>query len=97
MPSAQHVLLAIVIKKTENVNLSDPVLTYIRQTYGDRDAEDAADDLAAVQKMRNDIVVAQSGAQAAQRESLTKWDKLLASAMHSPHAGPSRAPRVPTR
>lgn len=72
MPSAQHVLLAIIVKRTDNVNLKDPVLAYVKATYGDRDAEDAQDDLEAIQRMRDDIVVAQNGAQAAQRVSLTK-------------------------
>lgn len=65
-------MLAIHCKRTDNVELTNPVLAHVRETYGDRDAEDAADDLAAIQAMRNEMVTAQSGSQVAQKDSLTK-------------------------
>jgi programmed cell death 6-interacting protein len=72
MPSAQTVMLAIHCKRTENVELKAPILQYIREAYSDRDADDAADDLAAVQTLRNELVLAQSGAQGMLKESLAK-------------------------
>lgn len=72
MPSAQHVLLAIHIKRTDNVELKNPILSYIRETYSDREAEDAVDDLAAIQALRNEIVQAQTGSQLNAKDTYTK-------------------------
>lgn len=71
-PSPHHVMLAIHCKRTDQIELKSPILAYVRETYSDREAEDALDDLAAVQGLRNDIVIAQAGTQAGLRESLTK-------------------------
>lgn len=72
MPSAQHVLLAIHIKRTDNVELKNPILSYIRETYSDREAEDAVDDLAAIQAVRNEIVQAQTGSQLNAKDTYIK-------------------------
>jgi programmed cell death 6-interacting protein len=72
MPSAHNVMLAIHAKRTDNVDLKGPILTYIRETYSDREADEAVDDLAVVQQLRNEIATAQAGSQAAFRDSLTK-------------------------
>jgi programmed cell death 6-interacting protein len=72
MPSAQHVMLAIHCKRTDNVEIKNPVLSYVRETYGDRDADEALDDLVAIQNQRNSIVVAQSGSAGASKDSLVK-------------------------
>ena len=71
-PSPNHIMLAIHCKRTDQVELKAPILAYIRDTYSDREAEDAEDDLALVQSLRNDIVASQSGPQAAIKEQLTK-------------------------
>lgn len=73
MPSAQHVMLAVHCKRTEQLDVKAPILSYIRATYSDAEAEDAADDLAAVQAQRNELVTAQSSATGAPRkEALLK-------------------------
>ena len=73
MPSPNHIMLAIHCKRTDQVELKGPILTYVRETYSDREAEDAEDDLELVQALRNEIVQAQaSGPQAALKEQLTK-------------------------
>jgi programmed cell death 6-interacting protein len=68
MPSAQHVMLAAHCKKTEQVDVKTPVLTYIRNTYSSAEADEAADDLAAVQALRNELVTAQGSAAGPRRE-----------------------------
>jgi programmed cell death 6-interacting protein len=65
-------MLAVHCKRTENVDLKGPILGYIRETYSDREADEALDDLAVVQQLRNEIAVAQSGSPAALRDSLCK-------------------------
>ncbi len=72
MPSAQTVMLAIHCKRTDTVELKNPILSYIRETYSDRDADDSIDDMAAIQAMRHDMVNTQNGSQLNQRDSLTK-------------------------
>lgn len=72
MPSAQYVLLAIHVKRTDNVELKNPILSYIRETYSDREAEDAVDDLAAIQSLRNEIVLAQAGSQLNAKDTYIK-------------------------
>ncbi len=66
-------MLAIHCKRTENVELKNPILSYVREMYSDREADDAMDDLAAIQGLRNEIVIAQTGTQGALKDSLTKW------------------------
>eukprot|EP00882_Tetradesmus_deserticola_P025123 GHRQ01027578.1.p1 GENE.GHRQ01027578.1~~GHRQ01027578.1.p1 ORF type:complete len:146 (-),score=20.63 GHRQ01027578.1:334-771(-) len=72
MPSAQNVLLAIHIKRTDNVELKNPILSYIRETYSDREAEDAVDDLVAIQTLRNELVATQAGSQLTAKDSYIK-------------------------
>eukprot|EP00879_Flechtneria_rotunda_P030148 GHRR01032733.1.p1 GENE.GHRR01032733.1~~GHRR01032733.1.p1 ORF type:complete len:101 (-),score=21.35 GHRR01032733.1:333-635(-) len=77
MPSAQHVMLAIHVKRTDNIELKNPILSYIREQYGDRDAEDCVDDLAAIQTLRNEIVTSQAGSQLIIKDTYIKWVQLL--------------------
>ncbi|KAF8060549.1 BRO1 [Scenedesmus sp. PABB004] len=79
MPSAQHVMLAIHVKRTEALELKNPIMSYIREQYGDRDAEDALDDLAAIQNLRNELVNAQTGSQMGAKDSYIKYFKCLTS------------------
>lgn len=72
MVSAQHVMLAAHCKKTDQVDLKAPVIAYIKNTYTNAEANDASDDLTAIQALRNEIVTAQSSAQGAKRDTLAK-------------------------
>lgn len=73
MPSAQHVMLAVHCKRTEQVDVKAPILAYIRSTYSDAEANEASDDLAAIQAQRNELVAAQSSATGApKKEALVK-------------------------
>lgn len=72
MPSASSVLLAIHVKRTDNVELKNPILSYIRETYSDREAEDAVDDLVAIQTLRNELVTSQAGSQLTAKDSYIK-------------------------
>ena len=51
-----NMLLAVHCKKGDHLDLKDPMWTYISATYSDQQAQDAADDLATVQQLRNDVV-----------------------------------------
>eukprot|EP00198_Chlamydomonas_reinhardtii_P012800 XP_001702137.1 programmed cell death protein 6-interacting protein [Chlamydomonas reinhardtii] len=77
MPTAQSVMLAIHCKKTETVDIKTPLLTYIRATYSDREADDAADDLEKVQTLRAEVAQGQSGAQPGVRDTLSKYYRYL--------------------
>lgn len=66
-------MLAVHCKRTEQLDLKTPILSYIRSTYSDGEADEAVDDLAAIQGLRNDLVTAQSSATGAPRkEALVK-------------------------
>lgn len=54
-PNAQNMMLAIHGKKTEAVDLKTPLISYVRNTYSDREADDAADDLNMVQQLRAEM------------------------------------------
>lgn len=69
---ASNVLLAIHVKRTDQVELKNPILQYVRTNYGDRDAEDCVDDLASVQQLRNEIVAAQTGSQLSTKDTYIK-------------------------
>eukprot|EP00955_Chlamydomonas_euryale_P066616 359601-Chlamydomonas_euryale.AAC.4 len=60
MKSAQSVMLAIPGKRTDPCDLKGPLLSYVRSTYSDREADDAADDVGMVQELRGDVSVAHS-------------------------------------
>ncbi|KAG2435427.1 hypothetical protein HYH02_011927 [Chlamydomonas schloesseri] len=70
-------MLAIHCKKTETVDIKTPLLTYIRATYSDREADDAADDLEKVQTLRAEVAQAQSGTQPGVRDTLNKYFRYL--------------------
>ncbi|GBF94332.1 hypothetical protein Rsub_06954 [Raphidocelis subcapitata] len=76
-PQAQTIMLAVHVKRTEPVDLQGPLLAYVRSTYGDADASDAEDDLAAVQALRAELVAAQGAAQGVKRETLIKYHHAL--------------------
>ena len=61
MKTAQSVMLAITGKRTEAVDITGPLLSYVRSTYSDREADEAADDITMVQQLRGDIAVAHAG------------------------------------
>ena len=65
-------MLAIHCKKAESCDLKGPLITYIRNTYSDREADEAADDLEKIQQLRAEVALMQSGAQPGARETLTK-------------------------
>jgi programmed cell death 6-interacting protein len=66
-------MLAVHCKRTDNVDLKGPILTYIRETYSDIEANEAVDDLAVVQQLRNEIAAAPpAGSPSALRDSLCK-------------------------
>lgn len=69
---AVTVLLAIHVKRTDQVELKNPILQYVRENYGDRDAEDSVDDLASIQQLRNEIVSAQTGSQLGTKDTYIK-------------------------
>jgi hypothetical protein len=69
---AASVLLAIHVKKTDTTELKNPILQYVRDNYGDRDAEDSVDDLASIQALRNEIVLAQAGSQLGTKDTYIK-------------------------
>lgn len=48
-------MLAVHAKKTDPVDLKQPMLSYIQHTYSPQQANDAADDLTAVQQMRTTV------------------------------------------
>lgn len=67
-----NMLLAVHCKKGDHVDLKDPIWTYICATYSDQQAQDAADDLAVVQQLRNDVV-GLTGTLPDLRDTLARW------------------------
>lgn len=73
MPSAQNVMLAVHCKRTDQLDVKAPILSYIRSTYSEAEASEAADDLAAVHAVRSELVTAQGSATGTpKRETLVK-------------------------
>jgi programmed cell death 6-interacting protein len=72
MPTAQNIMLAVHTKRTDPVDVQGPLLAYVRTTYGDSDASDAEDDLAAVQALRAELVASQGAQHGMKRETLVK-------------------------
>jgi programmed cell death 6-interacting protein len=69
---AKSVLLAIHVKRTDDLEIKGPILSYIRETYGDRDAEDCVDDLASVQSLRKELVLSQTASQLSAKDTYIK-------------------------
>lgn len=69
-------LLAVHCKKGDQLDLKDPLLTFIRATYSDHQAQDATEDLAVVQQLRNDVV-GLTGTLPDLRETLGRYYKAL--------------------
>lgn len=69
-------LLAVHCKKGDHLDLKDPIWSYICTTYSDQQAHDAADDLATVQQLRNDVV-GLTGSLPDLRETLARYYKAL--------------------
>lgn len=72
MPSAQNIMLAVHCKRTDQLDIKGPILAYIRATYTESEAEEAADDLVAIQGLRNELVTAQGGSQGMRKDILIK-------------------------
>jgi hypothetical protein len=89
MPTPQSVMLAIHCKKSEAVDVKTPLIAFIRATYSDREADDAADDIERVQSLRAEVVNAQSGAQPGVRETLSKCDPSVREGLRA-----AKVPRV---
>lgn len=64
-------LLAVHCKKSDPVDLKTPIWTYIASTYGEKPANDASDDLATVQTLRNEVV-GLTGSLSSLRDSMAK-------------------------
>ena len=52
---ASLTLLSIQCKKSDPTDIRSPIYNYIANTYSDRQAKDAEEDLASVQSERNEI------------------------------------------
>lgn len=90
MPSAQHVMLAIHVKRTEAVELKNPILAYIRENYSDRDADDALDDLVTIQALRQEVITAQAAAQPGAKDIYLKCGE-----QRRRHSSPTPTHRMP--
>lgn len=75
-PAPANMLLAVHCKKGDHLDLKDPIWSYICATYSDQQAHDAADDLAAVQQLRNDLV-GLTGSLPDLRDTLARYYKAL--------------------
>ena len=64
-------MLAVHLKKTDAVDLKQPMLAYINSTYSQGQANDAVDDLGSVQAMRT-TVSAMTGSLPSLQETLVK-------------------------
>ena len=64
-------MLAIHCKKTDTVDLKSPLISYIRATYSDHEADEAADDLQLIQSLRSEVAAGQA-TQPSVRETLSK-------------------------
>ena len=51
-------MLALVCKKSDAVDMKAPLLAYVRATYSDNVADDAADDLSAINQQRSEVNLA---------------------------------------
>lgn len=75
--SAQSVMLALICKRTDPVDLKAPLLTFVRATYSDAVADDTADDLVAINQLRNEVTNSGLGASPALRENMAKYIRAL--------------------
>jgi programmed cell death 6-interacting protein len=55
MSGIATLLLAVHCKKTDSVDLKGPLLSYIRNSFSDQQANEAADDLSTLQALRNEV------------------------------------------
>ncbi len=62
MPSVYGIMLATHAKKTEAVDVKGPLVQYVRNTYGDKQAEEISEDLTVVQQLRSEIATASANA-----------------------------------
>lgn len=69
-------MLAVHCKRSEPVDLRDPILDYVQRTYGAQSKRDIADELEEVQQLRTDLVDA-SGVLHSTRQSLAKYFRIL--------------------
>ena len=64
-------LLAVHCKKSDPVDLRTPISQYIAITYSEQQAREAADDLASVNQLRNDVINL-TGSLPQQRDTMSK-------------------------
>eukprot|EP00887_Chlorella_sp_A99_P006063 scaffold22.g6063.t1 len=70
------IYLAVHAKKTEPLDLKHPLLDYVAATYGQKAAQDAADDLEEVNALRAQVAAA-TGSLHEQRATLAKYFRVL--------------------
>jgi hypothetical protein len=58
---ASEVQVAVHSKRSENVELLKPIQAYIRAVYGERAAEDAAEDLLMIEALRSEVFAVEEG------------------------------------
>ena len=75
--SAQSVMLALVCKKTDSVDLKGPLLAFVRATYSDSVADDTAEDLSACNSLRSEVSNSGLGASPALRDNMAKYIRAL--------------------
>ncbi len=85
--TALSVQLGIHGKKTEPLDLKKPLLTYIRSTYSDREADDSADDCEMVNALRTEIAGLSTAGNASAREALIKCEGQPRGRRHARRAG----------
>jgi len=75
--SAQSVMLALICKRTDSLDLKPPLLAFVRATYSDSVADDTAEDLVAINQLRNEVSNSGLGASPALRENMVKYIRAL--------------------
>ena len=75
--SAQNVMLALVCKRSDAVDLKAPLLAFVRATYSDSTADDAADDLSSINSLRSEVTNTGVGSTPTLREAMAKYLRAL--------------------
>ncbi|GAX77401.1 hypothetical protein CEUSTIGMA_g4847.t1 [Chlamydomonas eustigma] len=78
MKTAKSVMLALQCKHTEVVDVKGPLLSYIRATYSDKEADDAAEDLTMIQQLRSEATSIVTGGTPGLKEAQAKYLRCLA-------------------
>jgi programmed cell death 6-interacting protein len=77
MKTAKSVMLALQCKHTEVVDVKGPLLSYIRATYSDKEADDAAEDLTMIQQLRTEATSVVTGGTPGLKEAQAKYESVL--------------------